>query len=47
MTNAVLISFLLAIIVIAIDAFSIARLKSKVLRRSIEDSAQNEDRHID
>ena len=42
MNNAVLFSFLLAIIVIAIDAFSIFRLKAKVLLRGIEDSVAAE-----
>ena len=47
MDNAVLFSFLLAIIVIAIDAFSIVRLKGKVLQRGIEESPLNKDKHVD
>jgi|GEM_PF-2647676 len=47
MDNAVLFSFLLAIIVIVIDAFSIVRLKGKVLQRSIEESLLNKDKHVD
>ena len=47
MDNAVLFSFLLAILVIAIDAFSIVRLKGKVLQRGIEESLLNEDKHVD
>ena len=46
MNKAVLFSFLLAILVIAIDAFSIVRLKGKVLQRGIEESLLNKDTHV-